>query len=306
MKNQVIRHICGCKILTVFSVVAVLFLLQNLLSSNVYAQSRSTILWATNDAPPFYITSGQQKHEGFGDLIQKLIIDHMPDYEHRYETLPLKRVLTLMENRQPVCFSTWIYKTRPDLVHTSIPYLYYYPHGVVVTKKTYEKLGSPKILSLDELLNRPDIVFGQPLGRGYGEQLDPIVKRYQDEKNIYVRSGEDSTQGIFKMLQLGRIDYTIEYPYTMLYFSRELKMQDQLTFVPLKENRDIGLLGAIACTNTDWGLDVLKGINRAIIEIRNLREHKEILKRWVVIEGQEDDYWQIYEKQVIRPFELMD
>lgn len=268
------------------------------LPSSAYAEKKETIFWAVNDAQPFYITQGERKGQGFGDRIQTMIISRMSDYHHVILNRPLKRALQEMKNDEPRCFSTWIYKTRADIVVTSAPYLYYQPHGVVLLKETQEKLSNPDTLSFDKLLQAKEYTFGKPLGRGYGEQLDPILEKHKGAKHISRGAGR-STEGIFKMLQAGRIDYTIEYPHTMHYYADKLGMKDTLIFIPIEENRHSGLLGAVACTKTNWGQAVIKDINQAIGQIRELPEYKKILHDWFIIQGKEEAYWEIYQKEVL-------
>ena len=275
------------------------FLILLILSpTNLYAEEKETIFWAVNDAQPFYITEGKLKGQGFGDRIQAMIINRMADYHHVVLSRPLKRVLQEMKNEEPRCFSTWIYKTRADIVVTSAPYLYYQPHGVVLLKDTLKKLGNPQTLSFNKLLQKTEYIFGKPLGRGYGTLLDPILKKYENAKHISRGAGR-SIEGIFKMLQAERVDYTIEYPHTMHYYANKLDMKDALVFIPLAENYDSGLLGAVACTKTDWGKTVIKDINQAIGQIRELPEYKKILRDWFIIKTKEKEYWEIYQNEVL-------
>lgn len=287
---------------SIYACIIGLLILLAVFSKHVHAVEKETIYWAINDAQPFYITEGKRKGQGFGDRIQAMIISRMVNYNHVILNRPLKRVLQEMKNEAPRCFSTWIYKTRADIVVTSAPYLYYQPHGVVLLKETQERLGSPETLSFDKLLRAKEYTFGKPLGRGYGEQLDPILENHKGAKHI-TRGAGRSTEGIFKMLQAGRIDYTIEYPHTMHYYADKLGMKGALIFIPIEENRHAGLLGAVACTKTGWGKNVINDINQAISQIRELPAYKKILHDWFVIQGKEEAYWETHQKEVLQHVE---
>lgn len=276
----------------------VVLVLITALPTRLCAEMKDTVFWTINDAQPFYIVEGELQGQGFGDRIQAMIISRMKAYDHVVLTRPLKRVLLEMEVKQPRCFSTWIYNTRDDIVVTSAPYLYYQPHGVVLLKETSKKLGNPKTLTFSDLLQKTDYIFGKPLGRGYGKQLDPVLRQYASTSNIFLGAGK-STEGIFRMLQAGRIDYTIEYPYTMDYYADKLGMQDSLDFIPLKENQNSILLAAVACTKTAWGKSVIKDINSVIVQIRELPEYKQIIQDWFIIQGKESEYWDVYQKEVL-------
>lgn len=268
------------------------------LAARAHADGKDTIQWVINDAQPFYIFEGEMKGQGFGDRIQSMIINHMEDYNHIVLTRPLKRLILEMKTEQPRCFSTWIYNTRKDISVTSTPYLFYQPHGAVLLKQTSEKLGNPRTLSFKDLLLQTDYIFGKPLGRGYGRQLDPVLKNNGQTINIFQGAGK-STEGIFRMLRAGRIDYTVEYPSTMNYYAEKLDMKESLVFIPFTENQDSILLAAVACSNTQWGETIIKDINKVIIKIRELPEYKRIIQDWFIIKGLEDEYWEIYEREVL-------
>lgn len=279
-----------------YFIVIVVFLI--VFPAKLCAEEKDTVYWTINDAQPFYIVEGELKGQGFGDRIQSMIISHMKSYNHVVLNRPLKRVLLEMESQKPRCFSTWIYNTRDDIVVTSAPYLYYQPHGVVLLKETSKKLQNPKTLAFNELLQNTDYIFGKPLGRGYGIRLDPILEQHESTANIFKGAGK-STEGIFRMLQAGRIHYTIEYPYTMEYYADKLDLQDSLDFIPLVENQKSILLGAVACTKTSWGKSVIKDMNKVIVQIRELPEYKKIIQDWFVLQGRENEYWEVYQQEVI-------
>lgn len=287
-----VRRVAACL------VASWVFLLATTVASAETKASQGAILWAVNNAQPFYILEGENQGQGFGDRIQQLIIEALPQYEHTIQRIPLRRVVRSMEHGSPLCFSTWIYGTRPDISISSAPYLHYHEHGLVMLSSTYERLGRPEQLSLNRLLQDSDLTLGQPQGRGYGTRLDPILDQYEQTAPI-IRSSGPSTESIFKMLQFGRVFYTIEYPYTMRYYEQALNLQGQLVFVPIKENRGSIVLGAVACTRSEWGRRVIEDINRAIRSIRITESHRDILRDWLLYPESERSYWQFYDSNVL-------
>ncbi|NQZ33373.1 MAG: TIGR02285 family protein [Oceanospirillaceae bacterium] len=270
------------------------------LNAQTLNQPLPKILWVINDAPPFYILNGKLKKQGFGDLVQKAIINQLPQYNHSHKIIPLKRVLLLLKAKKPLCFSTWIHDTRADLVTTSIPYLVYEPHGIIIDKEQLKK--TQQSLSLKALLKNKTLTFGIPAGRGFGERLDGLINDAKGYANIYRRAGQDSTEGIFKMLASKRIDFILEYSYTFKYFKNSLNLHDNLSFVPLSEQVQDPPLGAIACTNTPWGEQRINDINMAIKSIRKTEQFRKILTKWFVFDNNKSSYWQIFNSLVVKPF----
>ncbi len=139
-----------------------------ILSNALYAEPKGVITWAFNDAAPFYIKRGPNKGKGFGDLTQNLIIELMKEYDHEIVEIPIQRVMKLFEMKEKICFSTWIHNSTPELVYTSAPNIYYFPLGIITLKKTRPQFND-NVVSLDKVMQNKKLVFGQPLGRGYGK-----------------------------------------------------------------------------------------------------------------------------------------
>lgn len=275
-----------------------LFMLLLGLFSGSKADESKRIIWAVNDAPPFYIVKGSNKGLGFGDRIQNLVIKLMPDHQHTVIQRPLKRVVLELKVAQPRCFSTWIYGSRKDISVTSAPYLHYQPQGLVVTKNTYLELGEPKSISLDTLLSNKEYIYGKPLGRGYGKPLSTIIEKHEATGRIREYTAR-STGETFKLLHAGRIDYAIEYPFIMNYFELKMDLENQFHFIPLKENMSSILLGSIACTKSKWGRETIKDINIAIKKMRKSDDFNEILTDWFVNESNKLEYWNLHTDKVL-------
>lgn len=272
-----------------------------ILSNALYAEPKDIITWAVNDAPPFYIKKGPNKGKGFGDLTQKLIIELMTEYDHKIVPCTLKRVMWDFKEKKEICFSTWIHNSTPELVYTSAPNIYYFPLGIITLKKTRPQFNG-NVVSLDKVMQNKKLVFGQPQGRGYGKKLDTIVEKYRGNENFMVRGAADSTTGIMNMILRGRVDYTFDYPYVMSIFEKEFDKQGQFAFIPIKENQGVGVIGAISCSRSDWGKRVIGDMNKAIIKARTLPRHRKILNEWLIPEGREQEYWALYEEEVLTVF----
>lgn len=256
-----------------------------------------TITWLINDAKPYYIDSKELQGKGFGDLTQKAIIENMPNYKHSIKKSPLVRVMKDFEYKKNICFSTWIYDSTPELTYTSLPNIYYMPLGIIVSKKKLSSFAKAPI-NLQQLIQNKNLIFAQAQGRGYGEPLDSIITPYKNEPNFKTRSSSKNFNfGILEMIERGRVDYTIDYPHTFQYY-KQMKNSDALVFLPIEENFNQGVLGAIACTKNEWGEKVIGDINKAIRQIRSSKLYKDILKQWLIPVSQTQNYWENYSLKV--------
>lgn len=275
-----------------------ILLLLFFLVSFLFSNQKEIITWLVNDAPPFYINNGELKGSGFGDLIQKQIIKDMNNFEHNIEYTTLKRAMKDFEYKKNVCFSTWIFNSTPDLTITSIPNIYYAPLGVITTKENQEKIGKT-IINLKTLLSDTTYKFGIGKGRGYDKPIGTIIEEFKDKPNFIVRdSSNDLTNGLFEMIKRGRIDYTIDYYSSLNYYEIINKNRTNLVFIPIEEVLNKGTLGAIACSKTPWGENVIKQINKSIQKLRTTYSYKTILNEWLVPVDNQQLYWNNYEKYV--------
>jgi hypothetical protein len=75
-----------------------------LVLSTLTAQTKLEFNWVRNDAPPFYILEGKNKEQGFGDIMQSLIIDNMQQHTHTYSIKPITRLNLDFETRRTSVF----------------------------------------------------------------------------------------------------------------------------------------------------------------------------------------------------------
>jgi len=278
------------------SILSLIFLINFL-----YSNQNDKITWLINDAPPFYISEGEFKNMGFGDLFQKMIIEDLSNYNHEIKKSALSRVIKNFQHKKNVCFSTWIYNTTPEYVITSIPNLYYEPLGII-TRKENKKFFTQIPISLDDLMANEKFIFIQGMGRGYGLPLDEIVNKYKEKPNFKIRkSSKNITDAIFEMIKRKRVDYTIDYYSSLSYYNARNEKNNQLIFLPVEENYEKGVLGSIACSKSLWGEKVIEDINKSIVKLREKNEYKNTFSKWLVPKENSSNYWNNY-KNLIENF----
>ena len=73
-------------------------------------QSQPELYWAQNNAPPFFITEGPRKGEGFGGPLQRMLEEELPEYQHITHQMPLRRLNQFWKRGGNYCFATMIYQ----------------------------------------------------------------------------------------------------------------------------------------------------------------------------------------------------
>ncbi|MCC2616352.1 TIGR02285 family protein [Aestuariibacter halophilus] len=232
------------------------------------ASDLKTIYWQTYHRPPGIIVSGEQGQLGFIQQAMKLIQDELPDYEHVVVHTTLARALQDMRLGKQTC--------HPSLFRRPEREAYmYFSHAtqisptnrVVVTDETLHALGEGTAsVSLTALLAKPEWLLGVIGGRSYGSEIDQLLAEHGEPSRIIPIQSE-SLDVVFRMLALGRIQYTLAYPFEGRYFNQHNPYQARLKMLPIDGLQPYEL-GHVACSRTVWGAKVISDINRVVMTIK--------------------------------------
>lgn len=279
---------------------------------------KETITWLQTDFPPGYILKGDEKGQGYGDLLDKYMINALDEYDHVYNTQPnWDRYLKTMHSQEFLaCGSLFFYrdiKDREPLKGKNVlsaPSFIFFLHDVVVRKEDRQLYD--KEVSYAKLLRNPDLthgygrltgpkfmkILGDYLGATEDLEAMPVEKRLKlmrSKKNIHVRVNKDMVGGLFKMLLHKRVDYILEYSFMMEYEAKRLGLHDQMVSIPVSEVRDDVPKAAFACSDTPEGHKAMDAINAILVRDRNTPEYKKTLA-YLVPRDRADVYWAEHEK----------
>lgn len=256
------------------------------------------INWAINDAPPFHIIDGPYKRKGFCDALMQGLIGEMSEVRHEVLVIPAARIAQLRKDQAPVCFPCMIKRNDTDTTLYTDATLYYRPHVLIANPQSAKiietRYGNP--VRFAELLQDQSLAFGRPLGRRYGEHLQPLIDQYADRHESHRQlSGKAPTLAVQRMVGLGRLDYTLDYQVVGRY--SELSQQTQLAYLQIAENRQSHIIGAVGCSRTDWGEQAVQQINQALPDVLTSTDYLTNLQLWFG-EG-EEHFWPQYRQKVL-------
>lgn len=259
----------------------VLALVALLLSSDGIANSAKPLLsWATNTAPPFHIVGGPFDQQGICDQLLNSIQKQLPETEHQILLMPQPRIHQALNNKEPLCFPCMIHRVQPTKTAVfSTPTHWYRPQGVITRKALanhfIQQFGSPLVLA--RLLEARTFKMGLAAGRKYGE-LEPLLEPYR--KTALARSGDESSVALLKMIQSGRIDFTLDYDIILTYLNKTAPEQAKgLVYVPMAE-LPLPIAGAVGCSNSDWGRQQVELINTVLPKVKADPSFKKSLELW--------------------------
>jgi len=259
----------------------VLALMALLLSSDGIANSAKPLLsWATNTAPPFHIVGGPFDQQGICDQLLNSIQKQLPETEHQILLMPQTRIHQALNNKEPLCFPCMIHRVQPTKTAVfSTPTHWYRPQGVITRKALanhfIQQFGSPLVLA--RLLEARTFKMGLAAGRKYGE-LETLLEPYR--KTALARSGDESSVALLKMIQSGRIDFTLDYDIILTYLNKTAPEQAKgLVYVPMAE-LPLPIAGAVGCSNSDWGRQQVELINTVLPKVKADPSFKKSLELW--------------------------
>ncbi len=263
------------------------------------AEEPETITWLILDLPPLFITTGPDAGDGIADQIQKMIIKGLKGRRSETRVANASRIAKELNQDRKVCFAGEFYGNPAFL--TSIPTIALPSHNLIVLKENAHLFGSGKKVSLENLLQNQDLIFGTAENRLYGPELDTVLRQYSGSKNVYARSGKDTLEGLLGMLDKKRVHYIIEYPVSIRYAAEKAGIWDRLAIIPIQENsKALPIRGAVRCPDTLWGRRLIREINDVLRTIRPTPEYRRIMKDWIVTPGNAEDYWKIHENHVLK------
>ena len=263
------------------------------------AEEPETITWMVLDLPPLFIINGPDAGRGIADRVQKMISNGLKGRRFETRVANASRIAKELSEDSNVCFAGEFYGN--PAIFTSIPTIALPHHNLIVLKENAHLFGNGEKVSLKSLLVNRELIFGTAKNRLYGPELDEILRQYAGSKNIYTRSGKDTLEGLLGMLDKKRVHYLIEYPVSIRYAATKAGMWDRLKVIPIHENAEAPYVrGAVRCSDTSWGRQLIGEINEVLRMIRRTPEYRRIMEDWIIVPGNEKDYWKIHESRVLK------
>ncbi|SEA51243.1 ABC transporter substrate-binding protein [Alkalimonas amylolytica] len=255
--------------------------------------------WVINTAPPFHIVNGPLAGQGICDALINVIDAHLPELNSERLVLPQSRIRKQFERKEDQCFPCMIYRPIPGDTIQSKPTHFYYPHGIITTSEKAEVIkkrhGHP--VRLASLMSDRVFRFGYPDGRHYPAVQHILDSTEQSSTTRITHTGENATVAILSMIKKGRIDYTLEYQ-ILHNFELAEHATSNLVFLPVAETQGQHVLGAVGCTNTEWGQAAIQKINQVLPQVRQHPEFLQVLALWFNDEPESAPYFELLRSRV--------
>lgn len=244
------------------------------------------IEWMVADFPPVTIPSGPDKGTGFFDRVTSLLSVHLPQYKHLNRVANYQRIINEIKHGENVCCPA-LYKTeeREKFIAFSMPAMIVLPNSVIIRTTDKHKftpyLNQEGEVNLGKLLENEQLLLGVSNGRKYSGGIDAVLSRHLGDKHVLVRSGQDVFQGLFSMLQNGRVDFILGYPAEAGYAASRISVVEDIQAIPIAENKIAYTLGYVGCSKTEKGEEIIRAVNAVLREKRESAEYIGYYDSWL-------------------------
>jgi uncharacterized protein (TIGR02285 family) len=263
-----------------------------MMSHGALAQNMSekqSFVWAVpNFAPAFITESGVLS--GYAADTQNWFAARLPQYEHSVLHVPLARLLAEMKSGEGVlrCSTTLIpTPERREFIAFAKTILLHLPVSIVIRAEDEDRfapyLNEQGHIKIDALLANEELSAAVRIGRAYGALVDRHLRHFHDTHQL-MEVAEDTK--FIRMLDLGRIDWTLYFPSEAEYYRRLQTPDLQIKALPIADNTTL-LEATIGCANTQAGQQAIAAIN-AIIDQHPTMPWTEFYADWL---GPGDREW---------------
>lgn len=259
-----------------------------------------TITWVLNDFPPFIALNSNdrevdvQKAQGpIAEMYQELVVA-LPQYQHRFIRVPIKRAENFFQKRRQAC--TLLLQETPERskyltfgeeVAVSLPV------GLITLQDFSRKnVTSQSALDLTKLLQSHQFRLGVVRGRSYSGDVDALVQR---TRNSYSVVSDGTVRNLLMMLKAQRVNGVLAYYLEMAEFERTQGFGLAFQFSKVSEAARKTQIRA-SCEKSPWGQATLKDIS-SIVKKRKfkLKAHHFLLS--VLPAERRSEYQQLYKSQ---------
>ncbi|CAN2046443.1 TIGR02285 family protein [Candidatus Magnetomoraceae bacterium gMMP-13] len=269
----------------------------NLMYCHVQIFAEDSVTWMEALVPPIYIHEGQNKGQGYEDVITKILQKNLTDYTHDKMLANIARMYHEFKEEKKVC-NTAFFKTpeREKFMYFSIPSTFTLPPAIIIKKTNVNLFGNLKTVGLEDIL-KTKLKLGISRDRSYGKYIDAVLEKYKKQRNVFVHSGKDVFASLLNMLLKNRLDYILGLPEEVMYRAEKFGIQDKILTIALKENENVydSWLGHVACSKNEWGKKFIEKINNILIKQRPTQAYRGAYERWLD-ENSIENYRRLYDE----------
>lgn len=255
---------------------------------------RGKVIWVVPDWPNSSVDDNSKvKANVFVRLLERLQ-EAVPQYDHHLIRGTSDKALRLWREGKNICVLP-ILKTRErSEVGVFTAFLVVPPYRVVVKNSQVDAVSAKPddVVSFKNLMTSKNMKGGLIVDRSYGEVLDRLLaKSPVASRNWSLIEPQEGWETILKMVQSGRVDYTVEMAEFVRFFNKKNansgSLANSLVALPIKEFRS-AQVGYVACNKNKWGQGIIKLLDKKMQSIAQQKDYMKNLETLFQDDGLKD------------------
>jgi uncharacterized protein (TIGR02285 family) len=232
------------------------------LSLSVFSLHAEDINWLKADFEPCHVLN-KTKKAGYCDLIDKLSINTLPEYNHTFELSTSRRYANIMETQIEFCTTDLLRSPQREkyMVYSNVR-LYILPNGLIVNEgdtRFGPYINDEGEIELKKVL-RSELILGLNERRIYGTGIDRLLRDLGNKSPIVFAGSDKKT---IQLLVMERFDYTLGSPTEIGLFEQDSRSEEQVVFFPIAGKTKL-LQTYVSCRNSKFGQQIIKLINQRL------------------------------------------
>jgi len=238
------------------------------------------IHWLMSDLAPFRILSGPAQGQGSADLMEKMLLAQLPQYQHHSRFVSAERREILRSDPTALYCSFGILSTpkRQQSMVMSVPSGVLMPVALATlhNSKLDQELRLNPIVDLAQLVRRQQYFGLLETGRAYPaliEQARAIPDNLLGEHSALDVNPVD-------LLLAGRVDYLLEYPHRATYLLNSSKQPTATLHFYLLAGDEKFQTTHVACSKHPAATKVIQDINQQLVKLWATAEYQQKMLSW--------------------------
>jgi uncharacterized protein (TIGR02285 family) len=239
---------------------------------SVKSSAQEKLYWLSYDEIAFdQLTQGSKTHTSTVADTTRLLMNSLIQYQFSIEFAKSPSIARLLKKLPNACSPNRI-KTQERLKENTFSFplnispnlRLYFLKGTKANSLSLDALDKEnQLTSLSSLFTGKSVhTLGVDSGRSLGTFLDKQVSGLE-KHNLVVRTGGGSTKSLVEMLLKGRIDYIIDYPYSVNAALNLFSKSGALESLKISGSPDY-ISGYVACHKGKKGQEIINNINTAL------------------------------------------
>ncbi len=256
-----------------------------LLASAGRAADKPVMTWLLQDLPPVSMPVEGRPTVGVTDVLLHLIAQRWPEADHRYQVTNIARAQGQLAQGEQACINGLVITPERERIALLTPSNLVLPLQLITRQDMLKRLPrneAGEVLPAT-LLERPGLRGVLVRQRSYTPLLDALLQGGTARPGaIDYAVTADNAGNLFKMVAMGRADYTLDYDFALAYQQQRdprFFKDKHLVSVPIAGLQPF--VSGIACPRTPWGREVMLRIDAIVASLASHPDYVNAADRWL-------------------------